>query len=295
MSASSAPAPETGPLVRLRPRPADAHKGHFGLALVLGGSRGMTGAIILAGTAALRSGAGLVRLAVPDCSLEVVAAAEPSYMTAPLPCDAKGRLAGEALEPILQMAEAATVVALGPGLGRSEPLDRLVARLYCDLDKPMVLDADALNALATQQAILASPGGPRVLTPHPGEFARLTGGNKMSAAEREKAATEMAARCGTVVVLKSHRTMVTDGKTAWFNRTGNAGMATGGSGDVLTGTITGLWCQGLEPMDAARLAVHLHGLAGDLATAELGEVGVIASDLVGFLPEAIRRDGMEAR
>jgi NAD(P)H-hydrate epimerase len=278
-------------LALLSPRADDAHKGHFGLALVLGGSRGMTGAITLAGTAALRAGAGLVRLAVPDCSLEVVAAAEPSYMTAPLPCDERGRLAAEAREPIEELAKAATVVALGPGLGRSEALDALVAHLYGKLAKPMVLDADALNALAEQPEVLEKPGGERILTPHPGEFTRLVG-QHLPEGEREHAAVEMAGRCGIVVVLKSHRTMVTEGKTAWYNRTGNAGLATGGAGDVLTGTVTGLWCQGLAARDAARLAVHVHGLAGDLAAEEKGQVGLIASDLLGFLPEAIAREGI---
>jgi len=275
----------TDPLPLLPDRAADAHKGDFGLALIVGGSRGMTGAVAMAGMAALRGGAGLVRLAVPDPCLETVAGFEPSYMTVPLPADDAGRIAGEAYDAIVELAEAATVVGLGPGLGRSAELDRLVGRLYQTLARPMVIDADAINALAAQPELLAQPGGPRILTPHPGEFARLIG-ERLAADQRESVAVELAARCGVVVVLKGHGTLITDGKRQAKNETGNPGMATGGSGDVLTGLITALACQDLAPFDAARLGVHLHGLAGDFAASELGEVSMIASDLIEFLPDA---------
>jgi len=293
-------------LPRLPRREAEAHKGRFGLALVVGGSRGMTGAVTLAGMAALRGGAGLVRVAVPDVCLDVVAAHEPSYMTIPLPSTGSGQIAEAAEDVIRQWSESATCVALGPGLGRSEELDRLVGRLYRDLPRPMVVDADALNALATQPEILSQHAGPRILTPHPGEFARLVGyekgdrhrgGGLASQGHADlghgasppfhQAAVEVAARWGVVVVLKGHRTCITDGARTYLNTTGNPGMATGGSGDVLTGLVAALVCQGLAPMDAARLGVHLHGRAGDLAAAALGEVSMIASDLVRFLPEAI--------
>ena len=277
--------PNEPPLPRLAPRTDHAHKGDFGLALIVGGSRGMSGAVALAGMAALRGGAGLVRLAVPDACLETVAAFEPSYMTVPLPADIEGRLVAHAFEKIAELADAATVVACGPGLGRSAELGTLVGRLYRELTKPTVFDADALNALATQAEVLEKPGGPRILTPHPGEFARLTGKQPHDDA-RESAAVELAARCGVVVVLKGHRTLITDGKRQAKNATGNPGMATGGSGDVLTGLITALACQGLDLFDASRLGVHLHGLAGDLAAVELGEVSMIAADLVQFLPDA---------
>ncbi len=279
---------DTSPIAKLPKRPADAHKGTFGLALIVGGSRGMSGAVALAGMAALRSGAGLVRLAVTESVLDVVAAIEPSYMTVPLPADLQGRLAVEATEQLFELAETATAVAIGPGLGRSAGLDKLVGRLYRRLDKPLVVDADALNALAIQPKSLRRPAGPRVLTPHPGEFARLAG-EKLQGEAREAAAIEMAAQCGVVVVLKGHQTLVTDGQRRSINATGNPGMATGGSGDVLTGLITALMAQGLSPYDAARLGVHLHGLAGDLAAAELGETSMIASDLVRFLPQAFRQ------
>jgi ADP-dependent NAD(P)H-hydrate dehydratase len=272
-------------LPRLPPRTPDAHKGDFGTALIVGGSRGMAGAPALAGMAALRGGAGLVRLAVPEPILDTVAGFEPSYMTVPLPADKAGHIASAAFDRIAELAEKATVVACGPGLGRSLELDRLVVRLYQEIAKPMVFDADALNALAAEPEALANPAGRRILTPHPGEFARLIG-RKLEGDARNDAAIQLAARYNFVVVLKGHHTLVTDGQRQALNATGNPGMATGGSGDVLTGLITALACQHLEPFDAARLGVHLHGLAGDLAAEEVGQVSLIASDLIHYLPEA---------
>ena len=273
-------------LPSLPPRPSDAHKGTFGTALIIGGSRGMTGAAALAGMAALRGGAGLVRLAVADRCLETIAGYEPSYMTAALADDDEGRISGEAHARIVELAKTATVVAIGPGLGRSPGLDRLVAQLYREVSLPMVCDADALNALSTNLELLSHHAGPRVLTPHPGEFARLVG-RKYPGEEREVAALELAGRCHVIVVLKGHRTFVTDGRRHWHNCTGNPGMATGGSGDSLTGLITALACQGLEPYHAARLGVYLHGLAGDLAAKDLGEMSLIARDIVSYLPKAL--------
>jgi ADP-dependent NAD(P)H-hydrate dehydratase len=269
-------------LPRRRP---DAHKGDFGLALIVSGSRGMAGAAALAGMAALRGGAGLVRLAVPESIQETVAGFEPSYMTVPLPADAAGRLTAAAFDRIAELAEAATAVACGPGLGRSLDLDQLVLRLYQEIGKPMVFDADALNALSGEPEALLQHTGPRILTPHPGEFARLVG-RKLDAELRNEAAVQLAARCGVVVVLKGHRTLVTDGARQAINTTGNPGMATGGTGDVLTGLITALACQHLAAFDAARLGVHLHGRSGDLAAEEIGQVSLVAGDLIQYLPEA---------
>ena len=278
------------PIPKLPERDDDGHKGDFGFVLIVGGSRGMAGAVALAGIAALRGGAGLVRLAVPDRCLETVASLEPSYMTAALPDDEDGRIGSAAFERIVEAADWADVVAVGPGLGRSAGLDDLVGRLYRELKKPLILDADALGALATQREILAQPGGPRILTPHPGEFARLVG-EKLPLKQREEAAIELAARCGLVVVLKSHHTLTTDGRRSTRNNTGNPGMATGGSGDVLTGLIGALLGQGLEPFEAACLGVHLHGLAGDRAADELGQRSMIASDLVEYLSDAFEEFG----
>ena len=268
---------------KLPPRSRDSHKGTYGTVLVVGGSRGMTGAPALTGTAALRSGAGLVRVAVPDCCLETVAGFEPCYTTIPLPCTEHGRLAPEAERVILTEAEQATVVAMGPGLGQSDGLRTLIGRIYRELDRPLVLDADGLNNLAGQPE-MHHPAGPRILTPHPGEFARLLG-RKSEPEESRRAAVELAAQWNVVLVLKGHGTLVTDGRDEYVNDTGNPGMATGGTGDLLTGMIAALVAQGLVPLDAARLGVYLHGMAGDLAAEEYGQVPIIASDLFEFFPD----------
>lgn len=277
-------------LPRLPPRRDDAHKGDFGSVLIVGGSRGMSGAAALAGMSALRGGAGLVRVAVPETCLDTVACFEPSYMTTPLPADADGRIDETADNVIAELAAQATVIACGPGLGRSSGLTSLVCRLYQTIDKPMVFDADALNALASCPVALAQPGGPRILTPHPGEFARLVG-RKLDGEARNDAAVALAGKCGIVVVLKGHHTLITDGRHRSLNTSGNPGMATGGSGDVLTGLVAALVSQRMAPFDAARLGVYLHGLAGDLAAQELGQVSLIASDLIRFLPKAFQQIG----
>lgn len=277
------------PLPSLPPRKPDSHKGDFGRALLVGGSRGMAGAIALAGMATLRSGAGLVKLAVPDRCLETVAALEPCYMTVPLPDDSQGRLNLRAKEPLLELIESATCVAIGPGIGRSEELSALIEALYVTCEKPMVIDADALNALAARSAPLAHPAGPRILTPHPGEFARLKkDAEKSTWLQKARQAEALAAEHGVVMVLKGHRSLITDGPRSVRNTTGNPGMATGGSGDVLTGIITALVCQGLQPYEAAHLGCHVHGYAGDLAVHKWGEVSLIARDLLRYLPQALR-------
>ncbi|HEX7449808.1 MAG TPA: NAD(P)H-hydrate dehydratase [Pirellulales bacterium] len=274
----------------LPPRLPESHKGDFGFVLMVGGSTGMTGAMALSGAAALRSGAGLVQIATPRACQPIVASFEPSYMTAPLEHDEAGRISLAARDQLSRLTEKATVVACGPGLGRSDDLTELVGWLYTYLKQPAVFDADALNALAKQPETLKQAGGPRVLTPHPGEFQRLVGQNRrMPRDEAERRAAELALQCGAVIVLKGHRTLITDGHQQFHNSTGNPGMATGGTGDVLTGVTAALLAQKLSPLDAARLAVHLHGLAGDLAAAELGQVSLIASDLLRHLPRAFQR------
>jgi ADP-dependent NAD(P)H-hydrate dehydratase len=297
------------PLPVLPPRRPESHKGDYGRALLIGGSRGMSGAIALAGMAALRGGAGLVTLAVPNSIQNIVAALEPSYMTKGFP-DNDGQITYSTTGHAINLtSEIATVVAIGPGLGRSDSLTRFVETIYQVSDKPMVVDADALFALAQHPNTLSNPGGPRVLTPHPGEFSRLTGQtyNDESRVEAvaqfargeddlhykfrrkdETASTVGKSHRDFVVVLKGHNTVVTDGHRYSINRTGNPGMATGGTGDVLTGIITALLCQGLSPFEAARLGVHVHGLTGDLAAEELGQVSLIASDLINYLPKAFR-------
>ncbi|MEJ5342982.1 MAG: NAD(P)H-hydrate dehydratase [Thermogutta sp.] len=282
---------ENLPLPVLPVRPRDAHKGRFGTVLIVGGSLGMSGAAGLAGLAALRGGAGLVRVATPAPVLAIVASYERSYTTIPLEADKHGRISLRAFERVMEAALEADWIALGPGLGRSFGLSRLVTRVYSELSKPLVLDADGLNALARENGQLPRPGGPRVLTPHPGEFRRLvgpSGDTRRPIEERWQLARQQAAKWGVVLVYKGHPTLVTDGTRCYFNTTGNPGMATGGSGDVLTGLIAALGAQGLEPFAAAQLAVYLHGLAGDLAAAELSEEAMIASDLIDYLPRAFQ-------
>ncbi|MGE3408362.1 MAG: NAD(P)H-hydrate dehydratase [Pirellulales bacterium] len=280
---------QSDPPPRLPPRSASSHKGDYGRVLLIGGSKGMAGAIGLAGMAALRSGAGLVKLAVPDAVTSVVAAYEPSYMTANLPCDDSGCFSQAARQPLLELASGATAVACGPGLGRSGELTAIVGELFTTLKQPAVFDADALNALSTQPDWLCQPGGPRVLTPHPAEFARLLGIPLAQAlAERNQLAAAAALRWGVVLLVKGSGTLITDGRRSALNTTGNPGMATGGTGDVLTGIIAALLGQGLAPFEAARLGAYLHGLAGDLAADELGQTSLTASDLCRYLPRAFK-------
>jgi ADP-dependent NAD(P)H-hydrate dehydratase len=274
-------------LPQLPRRTAESHKGSFGTALVIGGSQGMAGSISLSGMAALRTGAGLVRVATSWSVQSTVASFEPSYMTIGLADDADGRISAAARDQIADAVEHASVVACGPGLGRSDELTDLVAWLYQTLDKPLVVDADALNALSQRQDALVRPGGPRILTPHPGEFARLEQIDRVALDERETLARRLAMRAGAVVLLKGHRTVITDGERMALNSTGNPGMATGGMGDVLTGVISALVAQHLDCFDAARLGAFVHGLAGDLATKSLGPVGIIARDLLVHIPQAL--------
>jgi NAD(P)H-hydrate epimerase len=270
----------------LPPRPAEANKGNFGRVLVVAGSRGMSGAAVLCGSGALRGGAGLVRLALPTGILPLVAPVNPCYMTAPLAEDAHGRLAA-APEDLLEQLRWATVAAIGPGLGQSADLKGLLQEVLRHAEVPLVLDADALNNLAGDPDTLRRCKGPRIITPHPGEFARLEGSDIAAVqAARVERAVRFAADTGVVVVLKGHRTVVTDGRRAYANTTGNPGMATGGTGDVLAGLTAALVAQGLETFAAAVLAVYLHGRAGDLARDDVGEVSLLATDLLEHLPRA---------
>jgi NAD(P)H-hydrate epimerase len=258
--------------------------------LVIAGSRGMSGAAVLCGSAALRAGAGLVRVAVPQEILPIVAAGNSCIMTAPMPQDDQGRFSAGAESELIALAQAGDVVALGPGLGRTQELTSLVKGLIQRVTQPLVLDADGLNAVAGAADVLSNRAGSTIITPHPGEFARLlqTETAKVQANRRDLA-LQFAGKHKLILVLKGHATIVTDGQRLYENTTGNPGMATAGSGDVLTGTVAALLGQGLEPFDAAQLGVYIHGLAGDLARDERGQVGLIAADLLDYLPRAIRR------
>lgn len=279
-------------LPALPPRAADSNKGTFGRVLVVAGSRGMSGAAVLCASAALRAGAGLVYLAVPQEILPIVATANPCYLTAPLPQDEDGRLAPTAEAALLELARSRDVVAFGPGLGRSPALTALLTSLLTQTQRPVVLDADGLNALEHHTDRLRLRPAPLILTPHPGELARLLGSDIPTVQKnRRELAVRFAAEHGLVLVLKGHGTVVTDGRRVYQNATGNAGMATGGTGDVLTGLIAALLGQGLEAFAAAQLGVYLHGLAGDLARDDLGEVSLIATDLLTYLPRVFQIHG----
>jgi ADP-dependent NAD(P)H-hydrate dehydratase len=270
-------------------RQPGAHKGDYGTVLVVAGGRGMAGAAALVGAGALRSGAGRVRVACPAEVQPTVAQFEPCYMAYPLPDDGQGHIAYPACQDELaSLAESSTVLAAGPGLGRSDGLRGMVQWLLGLEKHPVVLDADALNNLVGQTDRLKKNGSrTRILTPHPGEFARLIGRTTAEVqADRQTLAADFAAAYGVVLVLKGHGTIVTDGRRLYVNRTGNPGMATGGTGDVLTGVIAALLGQGLDPFEAAQLGVYAHGLAGDIARDQNGEVGMIAGDVVDALPDA---------
>jgi NAD(P)H-hydrate epimerase len=277
-------------LPELAPRRADSNKGEYGRILVLAGSRGMVGAAAMAGTAALRAGAGLVTVGTPRSVYPILAAHVVCCTTRPLPETPLATLSERGFSAIVQLAESFDVVALGPGLGRHPSTTRLVHHLVLKLPKPVVLDADGVNALAENVALLRHAAAPRILTPHPGEMARLAG---LSGAQVQRSRRQVALRFArehrVVLVLKGHHSIVTDGRRLFVNPTGNPGMATGGTGDVLTGTVAALIGQRLEPFEAAVLATYAHGLAGDLAAKRFGEVGLIATDLLDFLPHAFQK------
>jgi NAD(P)H-hydrate epimerase len=275
-------------LPRLAPRAPGAHKGTFGRVVAVAGSRGMSGAAVLCASAALRGGAGLVYLAIAEELLPLVAPANPCYLTVPLPGDGHGRLGAAGRDELLERVRSCTAAAIGPGLGQSADVAELVRAVLRE-KTPLVVDADALNVLAGHLDWLRAHAGPVVITPHPGEFGRLLGcDTSVVQGGRDYLPVRFAQDIGggLVVVLKGHATVVTDGRRIYRNTTGNPGMATGGSGDVLTGLIGALLAQGLEAFSAAQLGVYLHGLAGDLARDELGEASLIASDLLAFLPRA---------
>ena len=285
------------PPLALPRRSADAHKGTFGRVVLVGGSRGMCGSIALASMAALSSGSGLVSAAVPDRCLETVAAFHPALMTIPLADDEQGCFSLEAAAQLTPRLRGVDAIGCGPGMTTRAGSLRLVERLIDATTIPMVLDADAINSLAVMNwpgSVGTDSTAKRlVLTPHPGELERLTG---CSAEHREAqidAAVDLSERTGAVVVVKGGPTVVVNrteqgNPTRWTNTTGNPGMASGGSGDVLTGIITSLLGQGLSCPDAARLGVWIHGRAGDLAARRYGQAAMTAREILGELPYAVR-------
>ena len=273
----------------LPPRRSAAHKGSFGTVLVVGGSRGMAGAAALAGRAALEGGCGLSRLAVPGCLLDTVAAMAPACTTLPVAGTPRGRLHPRSAVEVLRALRAADVLAIGPGLGCDGSTTMAVRSILENSDRPTVVDADALNCLARIGGLggLTSKPATLVITPHPGEAARLLGvpTDEVQAA-RQTAAARLATE-GVVVLLKGQGTVVTDGHQVYINETGNAGMATGGSGDVLTGLVAALLAQGMEGFDAAVLAAHVHGAAGDRAAEEKGQASVTAESVLRCLGSSL--------
>lgn len=266
-------------------RRRDSHKGDYGRVLLLCGSEGLTGAARLAARGALRTGSGLVYLGVPEKIYPVLAASAGSEIVFPLPCDAQGRLSLAALAPITARLEHMDAVLLGPGLGQSEALTQLICQLLRVCRVPLVLDADGINAIAAHMDVLRGSACPVLLTPHDGEFLRLGGDPK--APDRVAEAMRLADRSHAIVLLKGSRTLITDGLNVYVNQTGNPGLATGGSGDVLAGILVSLLGQHIMPLEAAAAAAWLRGTAADLTARELGEYGMVPEDVLLRLPRLL--------
>ncbi|MDP8238697.1 MAG: NAD(P)H-hydrate dehydratase [Candidatus Hatepunaea meridiana] len=275
-----------------RRHPAD-HKGKAGHVFIIAGSPGMTGAAVLAAEASMRTGTGLTVVGVPQSLNPVLEMKLTEAMTLPLAENKQGSLNADAYEQCCEKIEWASVVAFGPGIGRNKDTAKLLERLLEDIDKPLVIDADGLNLLADNPGLLNKLPENTVLTPHPGEFSRLTGvSNRDISADRIAIARKWAVKWGITVVLKGSPSLTAlPNGNVYINPTGNAGMATGGSGDVLTGIIASLIAQGLNVESAAWMGCYLHGAAGDNASAELGKLGMVAGDIINFLPKVIDNIG----
>ena len=260
------------------------HKGNFGKLLLLCGSRGYTGAAFFAAMGALRAGAGLVFLGVPESiyGIEAVKLNEPVIF--PLP-DAGGRLSADAVPEILTRLPQMNAVLVGPGLGQSEGTLAVVRVVLENAQCPVVVDADGIHVLSAHRDLLRGRKSPTILTPHDGEFARLGG---VIGEDRMAAAAALAEELGCVALLKGHETCITDGTDGYLNPTGNPGMAVGGSGDVLAGVITALLGAGLPPLEAAACGAWLHGAAGDRCAAELGQYGMLPTDMLSALPRLMK-------
>ena len=270
-------------LAMLPDRAEDAHKGDFGRLLLLCGAKGYTGAAYLAAMGALRSGAGLVFLGVPESIYAIEAVKLNEAIVFPLP-DEAGKLSAAAIPEILNRLPQMDAVLIGPGLGRSEGTYQVVKAVLENAVCPVVLDADGINVTAPHKHLVRGRTNPTILTPHAGEFARLGG----ETGDRRTAAEKMARDLGCILLLKGQGTVITDGDTTYINPTGNPGMAVGGSGDVLSGIITALLGIGIEPLEAAACGAWLHGAAGDRCAAELGQYGMLPTDMVNVLPRLLK-------
>ena len=265
-------------------RDASAHKGDFGRILLLCGSIGYTGAAYLAAMGALRSGGGLVFLGVPQSIYTIEAIKLNEAIVFPLP-EKDGKLSEEAIPEILERLPRMDAVLIGPGLSQSDGVFAVVKAVLEHANCSVVVDADGINVLAGHKDILRDRTNPTVLTPHAGEFARLGG---CVADGRQIAAETLAQELGCIVLLKGKGTVITNGSTTYINPTGNPGMAVGGSGDVLSGMLAALLGQGIDPLEATACAAFLHGAAGDLCAEELGQYGMLPSDLLNVLPRLLK-------
>jgi len=269
-------------------RAKDGHKGLFGKVCIIGGSIGMTGAPALAGKAALRSGAGLVRIATPKDALLIVASLDPCYTTISLPQDNSGQISSDASPILIDLTADNDAIAFGPGTGTNKGVRDALNTVISQTDKTVVIDADGLNCLAKSPEWIDRKQAPIVLTPHPGEMKKLWASllREPLPADRTTQAVTLAKKTKSTIVLKGHETVVTDSQKIYINTTGNPGMATGGSGDVLTGIIIALLGQELDSFDASVLGVYIHGLAGDLAAEQKGQISLTATDIIDFLGRA---------
>lgn len=265
-------------------RDENAHKGDFGRILLLCGSRGFTGAAALSARGALRSGAGLVYLGVPESIYAIEAMKLDEPIVFPLP-DVDGKLSANGVPEILERLEKMDAVLIGPGLGQSAGTQEVIEAVLKSFHGPVVLDADGINGIAGHKDILRGRTAPTILTPHAGEFARLGG---VVGKDRTASAVHMARDLGCILLLKGHRTIITDGMISYCNCTGNPGMAVGGSGDVLSGIIVSLLGQKIHPLEAAACGAWLHGAAGDMCAAEMGQYGMLPSDMVEVLPRLMK-------
>jgi len=274
----------------LKKRSKNSHKGDFGHVFILAGSRGLTGAAALCSNAALRSGAGLVTLGIPVSLNLVMSRKLTEVMTFSLAETKEITLSLKAEKEILKKVEASDVVVLGPGLSQYPETQKLINRLILKIDKPMVLDADALNAISKNTRVLKKVKSKYAVTPHPGEMSRLINKSvEYVKNNRLIVAKKFSRDYNTVVVLKGAGTVVAEqGGKCYINTTGNPGMATAGSGDVLTGIIAGFLSQGLKVFDASVMGVYVHGIAGDFAAKDKGEAGLIAGDILENIPYAIK-------
>lgn len=268
---------------RLLPRrDRNAHKGDFGRVLIAAGSVGYTGAPVLAANAALRSGAGLIFVGVPEAVYPIVAQKLDEPMVFPLACDGEGRLNTRAVPELVKRLEGCDACLLGPGLGRSPAILDVAAAVLTHAKCPVVLDADGINCLEGHIDVLGQAACPVLLTPHDGEFRRL--GGDPAPEKRYESARALARTWGVTVLLKGHRTLIVSPEKLYLNPTGNPGMATGGSGDVLAGILLALLGQGLAPAEAAAAAAWLHGAVGDYCAEAWGEYGMTPSDMIANLP-----------